>query len=577
MYLLSYFKWDIASNKLNSVEWRHFHAFEFYSYTCYDRFVPQLLIRGDSVILLSKFSRTNSTFSKMRVQLNAAHATFVASAAPDRAARRSRMNHENGKLKMSAHLKDDRRSDQNIPFEDSKEEYYNRYSNDDISNFIGDRKRRSKETRESDVAENDYENRLEYDDFRNRDYGNDSSSSRMPYDHDDSNYFVKYDGSDRMKYDDTRGRYDDVNTRDGGAIAYDSIRCSNSDENMTRFDDIRYNDDDVSDTNRSMRGDQEYSVQNSYDDMRYQEYSANDEKDDVACNSPDRVYQGSSSDHDSYNDQIASYQEFNSTKDMIPSDHLHEGYQCSSSERESFRDEVAPIAQETLSDKAGIWYAKFANKNANKDVMNEAPLIDLERENNYDSTDVRVDKERDFPKERFDKKRPRTEIDITNSRDSNIDAKDSLRGKVLYEVGESRESYTGTNNKNKKETDYDYDDRKMELYYRADDDTNSRVRDVQSTWNDSRELHRGQGSSRYSSNNRNDNHYDTNKEYDRDRSYRRTASDRTDGRGRDFSYASQSSFDDVRRGSSDSYHRLLLLNLYIYHFSIRINVLLPSL
>jgi hypothetical protein len=209
--------------------------------------------------------------------------------------------------------------------------------------------------------------------------------------------------------------------------------------------------------------------------------------------------------------------------------------------------------------------------------MNEAPLIDLERENNYDSTDVRVDKERDFPKERFDKKRPRTEIDITNSRDSNIDAKDSLRGKVLYEVGESRESYTGTNNKNKKETDYDYDDRKMELYYRADDDTNSRVRDVQSTWNDSRELHRGQGSSRYSSNNRNDNHYDTNKEYDRDRSYRRTASDRTDGRGRDFSYASQSSFDDVRRGSSDSYHRLLLLNLYIYHFSIRINVLLPSL
>jgi hypothetical protein len=328
-----------------------------------------------------------------------------------------------------------------------------------------------------------------------------------------------------------------------------------------------------------MRGDQEYSVQNNYDDMRYEEYSANDEKDDVACNSPDRVYQGSSNDHDSYNDQITSYQEckLNNTKDRIPSDHPHEGYQGSSSEQESFRDEVAPIAQETLSDKAGSWYAKFANKNTSKDEMSEAPLSDLDRENNNDRADVLVDRESEFPKERFDKKRPRTEIDVINSRDSNIDEKDSLRGKVQYEEGNSRDSYTSTNNKSRKGTAYNYDDRKMELFYRADDDTNSRVRDVQSTWNDSRELHRGQGSSRYSSNNRNDNHYDTKKEYDRDRSYRRAASDRTDGRERDFSYASQSSFDDVRRGSSDSYHRLLLLNLYFHHFSIRIVVLIPSL
>jgi hypothetical protein len=541
------------------------------------------------VILLSKFSRSNSNFSRIRVQLNAAHASFVASSAPNRAARRSMINNEKGKLRNLSYLKDERGSDQNILFEDSRDEHYNRYSNDDINNFIGDRSRRHKEIRESGEAENNHDNREEYDDFRSRDYRNDNTSSWMPYDYKSSDNFLKNDGSNRMDYDDIRGRYendkddykcsndfskneginrmeyDDIRDRydnvdvDSDTRGYNSIRYSNSDENITRFNDTGYNSNDISDTNRSIRGDQEYSVMKGYDDSRYQEYS--DDENNAGCDSPDRGFQGSSSDHISFNDHIDRYQEsvMNNTQDEVPFNHPHEGYHGSSSDQESSRDQVVSIAPETLSDKAGRWYAKFANKKIKEETI-ETPLIEGDEGEDIETVKLQVDMKKGFPTEGYNKKRPNTEIDIPNMQDIDTGEKDSLRGKRLYEEGNHRNSYTDVSNRNRKEHNR-YDDRKMEMYYRAEDDTNSRVRDVQSSWNDSRERHGGQGISRYSSSNPSENYCDKNKECDRDRSYRRGASDRMDSRDRDFSYDRQSSSGNVRRGSGESYYRLLFLKL----------------
>jgi hypothetical protein len=354
---------------------------------------------------------------------------------------------------------------------------------------------------------------MEYADIRGT-YGNKND------DYKNSNNFSKDDGSDRMEYGDIRGTYDNVDNLDSDTRGY-----SNSDENVTRFNDTGYNSNDISDMNRSIRGDQKYG-KNSYDDMRYQECS--DDEDKVGCD----------------------------TQDEVPPNHPHESYHGSSSDPEPSRDQVISAAPETLSDQAGSWYAKFANKKITEETI-EAPSIQVDRDKDNEIADFHVDIKNKFPTERYDKKNSSPEMN-TPTVDVDTREKDGLGGKRLYEEGNNRNSYTDLNNRNIKDNRYD---RKMEMYYRAEDDTDSRVRDVQSSWDDSRERRGGQGSSRYSSTNPRDNYDDKSKEYDRDRSNTRGASNRMDNKDRDFTYDRQSSSGTVRRGSKESYHRLLLLKL----------------